>query len=85
MPTTGKRCFKCNALKPVASFYRNRSRSDGYADNCRECQAVYRKLAEARSPGVTKAYNRAYYGANRARLLALRRNYRCRESAPSNY
>lgn len=75
MPYVEKRCFKCDEQKPVSAFYRNRSRSDGYADNCRECQAEYRKLMEEKAPGAIRAYNRAYYQANRDKLVAKHRQY----------
>lgn len=80
MSVLEKRCFKCEALKPVEEFYRNRSRTDGYADNCKECQARYRKLIEEKNPGKIRQYNQTYYAANRDRLLAQHRDYARRKA-----
>jgi len=84
MPKVEKKCFKCREVKPVLSFYRNRSRSDGYADNCRECQAEYRRLTEEKNPGVVREYNRVYYKANRTRRLAQHRDHMRRKTIETN-
>lgn len=80
MSSIEKRCFKCDQLKPITEFYKNRSRADGYADNCRGCQERYRKIIEEKKPGAIKEYNRAYYQANRDRLLAQHRDYMRRKA-----
>jgi len=35
-----KQCFKCNKIKPIHEFTKNRSTRDGYAHICRECKNI---------------------------------------------
>ena|ERR1700722_2347904 len=48
-PAAGlKRCCTCHGIKPVAEFYKCRSRPDGLADGCAQCyKARYEKWAAA--------------------------------------
>ena len=36
-PKEYKQCYKCKAVLPVTQFYRNRTRKDGLADDCKHC------------------------------------------------
>ena len=38
-----KRCPKCDKVKPLNSFYRDRSRSGGRSRRCKPCESAYRK------------------------------------------
>jgi hypothetical protein len=35
-----KLCPKCNQLKPLGSFYKNKSKSSGYNSHCKECSKL---------------------------------------------
>ena len=35
-----KHCHKCKQSKDLNEFYKNRSRSDGYAGQCKQCEVI---------------------------------------------
>ena len=43
MTTTIKTCFKCGVEKPLASFPKRKTSSDGYRKDCKSCVAVFQK------------------------------------------
>lgn len=53
-----KTCIKCDQVKSLESFYRDRSHADGRMNVCRDCYKVQRKAYRAR-PEV-KAREREY-------------------------
>ena len=53
-----KTCTKCGIEKPLAGFYRKKSRSDGYSSQCKVCEYA-RERARLEDPDV-KARRRAY-------------------------
>ena len=42
MGRKAKRCPKCGKIKPIAAFYKNRSKPDGRSDWCTECKKKHR-------------------------------------------
>lgn len=56
-----KICTKCGKSKPLEGFAQNVSTKDGRRSRCRECDSEW---------------SRAYYAANRARVLVAQRVYR---------
>jgi len=40
-----KRCYVCSGIKNISEFYKNRSRKDGFGDECKSC---HKKLANKR-------------------------------------
>lgn len=65
-----KICSFCKTQKPFSEFAKNKSTKDGYQGRCKCCNKLDRKSAD-----VTKAYNKAYYLANKARIQAATINY----------
>ncbi|WP_417459057.1 hypothetical protein [Kordiimonas sp.] len=52
---TEKRCSHCREFLPLASFYRNASRPDGLANNCRDCTKAITKTVKARNQPSRRA------------------------------
>lgn len=51
----GKRCPRCEQVKPVTEFYKNALRpGDGYASRCKACDKKYHK-ARLKKPGAAAA------------------------------
>jgi hypothetical protein len=36
-----KTCIKCNKIKPLTEFYKDRCRPDGYRGECKSCRYIY--------------------------------------------
>lgn len=67
-----KHCGGCGQTKSLTEFNRNRTKTDGFATQCRECMKVYRRENRAQ---IRESENR-YWSANRERKQAkARRDY----------
>lgn len=80
MPDTSKAktCRTCLAEKPSTDFTVN-DKAKGYlSPNCRPCAAFIKKAQRHADPEVYNVYQRAYYEANREKILpkARRANLR---------
>lgn len=60
-----KRCSRCKEEKIISEFYKDRTRKDGIADRCKDCQKV---LNNANGP--------KYYAANKELIKEKNRVYR---------
>lgn len=85
-------CSICKVLKPLAEFYRNRSRDTGYATECKRCvlervrkdykadPEKHREKSRAwrdSNPDYQREYGKRAYAEHREELLAAgRRRYR---------
>lgn len=56
-----KRCYKCGQKKPLTSFNKDRTRSDGYESRCRLCKSIYR----LNNPDKNNVYDKRYRQKNR--------------------
>lgn len=52
-----KKCFKCDEVKPLSEFNKNKSKQDGLACECKVCRAVYKKSYALHRPFYSIAYN----------------------------
>lgn len=60
---THKKCHKCQVKKAVASFYKNKSRKDGYNNWCKSCRKLWSQENEK-----LKDYRRQYYLNNKEEI-----------------
>jgi hypothetical protein len=58
-PRTEKRCPRCDTVKPVDDFYRNRSASDGRQGYCKPCWTEKAKTSNFRATG--RYYHRGHH------------------------
>lgn len=65
-----KICSSCGLDKPISEFYSDRKNSDGHRGACKRCVSDYNAALRASRIVDARAYGRAYYAANRDRLLA---------------
>ena len=62
MPEGYKRCPKCDKVKPVSEFHKNRSKSDGLQIYCRVCILERGKEYYEENKDKFYAKNKKYYG-----------------------
>lgn len=71
MAVVVKTCSKCQVDKPLGEFYKDKSRVDGYAYQCKTCQNVHQKEYLKRQPRT--AYNHQYYISNQETINSAAR------------
>lgn len=80
-----KTCSKCDEVKVLWEFSKNRSTRSGYASQCKSCVAAYRKKNRVRinqykegwrlsHPDKRKGYDRKHYAKTRQRRLERARD-----------
>lgn len=67
-----KQCSKCKQSKPLSEFHRNRSKKDGYHNQCKICRSVYAKSDKAKLH--QKKYQQSQKG--KSTYCKVSRNYR---------
>lgn len=90
-----KKCKKCDQVKPLDAFYKNKNNKDGYAGSCAECMKAKSAKYRRENPDKVKAsysrwveenkesrkeYCKRYHSENRDELNAKKRE--ARESDP---
>jgi hypothetical protein len=70
-----KICTKCDTLKPITEFHKNKSKKDGYSSNCKKCVKEYqtsnkesinlvKKIYRENNKECIIEYNKNYYEDN---------------------
>ena len=78
LPVTSKICSACKQVKEISVFYKNRRSRDGYACECKECQALYdKKYYEKNKEKITARVNK-YRQENNEAVKIRKANYRQR-------
>lgn len=76
-----KHCKKCDSVKPLSEFNKNRAKADGVQAQCRDCSKIYNNRGYIENPNraaaikATRERNRAY---NRKLMRRLKSRFGCR-------
>jgi len=73
---TQKKCSKCGVVKGVEEFYKNKSKKDGYSDQCKICGRQCRKQYRETNPEKIRQEKKRYREANRDKAKLLSKQYR---------
>jgi hypothetical protein len=88
--TGTKRCPKCEEVKSLSSFNKNKTRKDGHQNTCKTCQRLYHKeyrqnnrdrelqrCKEYRqnNPDKVSQWQKEYYQNNQGRILQRRKEH----------
>ncbi len=73
-----KKCCVCREQKPYSEFHKARTRGDGFANRCKDCQSSYQKAWRVGKEDSLRAYGRAYFRSNRETFRASRKEYYAR-------
>lgn len=57
-----KVCSHCHIAKPVSAFYKNSSRPDGLAADCKECRKAFVDQAKQKATKAKSERNSEYNG-----------------------
>lgn len=68
MPSSTKRCSKCNQEKSLTDFHVYKLASDGKNSWCKVCVSEYSKRHYAEHPERVKAYSRQYWRDHKAEI-----------------
>lgn len=71
-----KTCTGCNKTKPVSSFHRDKSKSDGLTPRCKDCKKEYRCKYYARTSKQSREYSRRYFQKNQTAIKVYMAQYR---------
>lgn len=72
-----KRCFKCEAEKPLDAFYKHPMMADGHLNKCKDCACKDVRQHRIKNPEKVREYDRKR--ANEPHRIALRRREYLRE------
>src|SRR5258706_7763476 len=75
-PMETKYCPKCDEVKPLDTFPKNKSRRDGFNAYCKACAMKQWRAYRTAHLEECKARDRAYYAAHREQAIARGKIYR---------
>jgi 5-methylcytosine-specific restriction endonuclease McrA len=55
-----KRCYKCDTIKSITEFYRDKNNNDGYRYDCKDCSKAYERSPKGKE--VRKQYKKSEKG-----------------------
>ena len=64
-----KRCYRCEKDRPLEDFGKNCSKSDGRADECKECKSELGKEYQKKNRDKIKVRKHEYYLGNRDKII----------------
>lgn len=70
-----KLCKKCNTLKNLEYFSKDKTRSDGLQPYCKECVSLYKKQYSAKNKEKLTQYHAEYRENNKERLSSYHKEY----------
>ena len=87
-----KICIKCQVEKPVDEFSRNIREKDGFQNQCKACNILYRQSHKKEMSEIKKVYwkankdkllikNRLYWQENKERMAEVNKDYRHKNAA----
>jgi len=71
-----KRCSKCDEIKPLDNFHRNKNNLDGLTQMCKDCKRAYDKNYCENNGQKVKERNKDYYQDNKETLKNSQKLYR---------
>ena len=72
MDVKTKKCYKCKETKPVSEFYKNKSKRDGWCDQCKSCEKEYLNKPETKE--LRRRIAKEYREKNRDKIRAYDRS-----------
>jgi 5-methylcytosine-specific restriction endonuclease McrA len=71
-----KRCSKCNELKPIACFSKNKSKKEGINSQCKNCQRQYNGEYYIIHKENLKEYQKKYNKKHKLKITQRTKTYR---------
>lgn len=65
-----KLCKRCDTVKPITEFRKDRSKKSGYGSYCKPCSSEIAKAWQRNNPEKRKARDDAWYAKNKERKAA---------------
>jgi hypothetical protein len=65
-----KLCRRCDTVKPITEFRKDRSKKSGYGSYCKPCSSEIAKTWQRNNPEKRKARDDAWYAKNKERKAA---------------
>lgn len=70
-----KKCSKCQIIKPLNKFYKDKFRKDGYTCQCKKCRSEYFREYHRNNIGKFKKWSKEYYQINCKEILKDKNEY----------
>lgn len=70
-----KICKKCNEIKMISEFHKQRDSKDGYKNQCKKCRSQINKLYNDSNKDKKKENNKSYRESNKEKISLYRKEY----------